>query len=45
MPSKNTIREYDVPAYCHVYNRGAGGASVYATSVGIGTASIYSCQG
>lgn len=24
MPAKNVAREYDVPAYYHVYNRGAG---------------------
>ncbi len=32
MPSKNTIREYDTPAYYHVYNRGAGGAAVFKDS-------------
>jgi putative transposase len=29
MPSRNTIREYDVPAYYHIYNRGAGGAVIF----------------
>ena len=28
MPSRNTIRQYDVPAYYHVYNRGAGGVAI-----------------
>ncbi len=32
MPSKNTIREYDAPAYYHVYNRGAGGANIFKDS-------------
>lgn len=29
MPSHNTIREYDAPAYYHVYNRGAGGSAIF----------------
>jgi putative transposase len=29
MPSRNTIREYDAPAYYHAYNRGAGGAAIF----------------
>lgn len=29
MPSRNTIREYDAPAYYHIYNRGAGGAKIF----------------
>ena len=29
MPSLNTIREYDAPAYYHVYNRGAGGNRIF----------------
>lgn len=29
MPSRNTIREYDAPAYYHVYNRGARGAYIF----------------
>ncbi len=29
MPSRNTIREYDIPAYYHIYNRGAGGMSIF----------------
>lgn len=29
MPSRNTIREYDAPAFYHIYNRGAGGQSVF----------------
>lgn len=29
MPSRNTVREYDAPAYYHVYNRGAGGAPIF----------------
>lgn len=29
MPSRNTVREYDIPAYYHVYNRGAGGMSIF----------------
>lgn len=29
MPSRNTIREYDSPAYYHVYNRGAGGTTIF----------------
>jgi len=29
MPSRNTIREYDAPAYYHVYNRGAAGAKIF----------------
>lgn len=30
MPSRNTVREYDAPAYYHVYNRGAGGAAIFS---------------
>lgn len=29
MPAKNTIRSYDVPAFYHVYNRGANKAPVF----------------
>ncbi|PID29444.1 hypothetical protein CR983_03890 [Candidatus Saccharibacteria bacterium] len=29
MPSRNTVREYDTPAYYHVYNRGAGGMPIF----------------
>jgi REP element-mobilizing transposase RayT len=29
MPSRNTVREYDAPAYYHVYNRGAAGAAIF----------------
>ena len=32
MPSKNTIREYDVHTYYHVYNRGAGGQKLFLDS-------------
>ena len=30
MPARNTIREYDAPAYYHVYNRGAGERMIFA---------------
>lgn len=29
MAKRNTVREYDVPAYYHVYNRGAGKAKIF----------------
>lgn len=29
MPARNTIRQYDTPAFYHVYNRGAGGQSIF----------------
>lgn len=29
MPSQNTIRDYDLPAYYHVYNRGAGSQPIF----------------
>ncbi len=29
MPSRNTVRQYDAPAYYHVYNRGAGGSYIF----------------
>jgi len=29
MPIRNTVKEYDAPAYYHVYNRGAGGAPIF----------------
>jgi len=29
MPSRNTVRQYDTPAYYHVYNRGAGGSYIF----------------
>lgn len=29
MPSRNTVRQYDAPAYYHVYNRGTGGSYVF----------------
>lgn len=32
MPSRNTVREYDAPAYYHVYNRGAGGNIIFRDS-------------
>lgn len=32
MPSRNTIREYDAPAYYHVYNRGAGGRAIFSSA-------------
>lgn len=32
MPSRNTIREYEAPAYYHVYNRGAGGNVIFHDS-------------
>ncbi len=32
MPSRNTIRQYDAPAYYHVYNRGAGGIAILRDS-------------
>lgn len=32
MPARNTIREYDAPAYYHVYNRGAGRMAIFQDS-------------
>lgn len=32
MPSRNTVKEYDVQIYCHVYNRGAGGQKIFLDS-------------
>lgn len=32
MAKRNTIRAYDVPAYYHVYNRGAGKAKIFLDS-------------
>ena len=29
MPTRNTIKYYDAPAYYHVYNRGAGNAPIF----------------
>ena len=29
MPARNTIREFEAPAYYHVYNRGAGGRDIF----------------
>lgn len=29
MPTRNTLKSYEVPAYYHVYNRGAGGAPIF----------------
>ncbi len=29
MPIRNTLKDYDAPAYYHVYNRGAGGQPIY----------------
>ena len=29
MPARNTVREYDAPAYYHVYNRGAGERAIF----------------
>jgi REP element-mobilizing transposase RayT len=33
MSSKNTAREFDVPAYYHVYNRGAGKRKIFLDAV------------
>lgn len=32
MPSRNTTKLYDAPAYYHVYNRGAGGQAIFPSS-------------
>ncbi len=32
MPSPNTVKQYDAPAYYHVYNRGAGGQVIFRDS-------------
>lgn len=32
MPAKNTRREYDAPAYYHVYNRGMNGQKIFVDS-------------
>lgn len=29
MPSRNTVKQYESPAFYHVYNRGAGGQPIY----------------
>lgn len=29
MPSRNTVKEYDIQTYYHVYNRGAGGQKIF----------------
>lgn len=29
MPGRNTVKEFDAPAYYHAYNRGAGGQSIF----------------
>jgi len=29
MPARNTVREYEIPAYYHVYNRGAGERAIF----------------
>lgn len=29
MPGRNTVKEFDAPAYYHVYNRGAGGQAIF----------------
>ena len=29
MPSKNTVKVFDAPAFYHVYNRGAGGRKIF----------------
>ena len=29
MPARNTVREYDAPAYYHIYNRGAGERTIF----------------
>lgn len=29
MPGRNTVKEFDAPAYYHVYNRGAGGRIIF----------------
>lgn len=33
MPSKNTIKEYECPAFYHVYNRGAGGQAIFRDDI------------
>lgn len=33
MPSPNAVKRYDAPAYYHVYNRGAGGRTIFTDSV------------
>lgn len=33
MPSRNTVKVYDAPAYYHVYNRGAGGQIIFRDAV------------
>lgn len=32
MPSRNTVKQFSVPAYYHVYNRGAGGQKIFLDS-------------
>lgn len=32
MPSKNAVKQYDAPAFYHVYNRGAGGQRIFVDS-------------
>lgn len=32
MPSRNTVKAYDAPAYYHVYNRGAGKQTIFYNS-------------
>ncbi len=29
MPSRNIVKQFDAPAYYHVYNRGAGGRTIF----------------
>lgn len=33
MPSPNTVKEFDAPAYYHVYNRGAGKQAIFRDSI------------
>lgn len=32
MPSRNTVKQWDIPAYYHVYNRGANGNPIFSDS-------------
>lgn len=32
MPSKNIVKQWDLPSYYHVYNRGAGGNVIFSDS-------------
>lgn len=33
MPSPNTVKEFDAPAYYHIYNRGAGGRAIFIDTI------------